>query len=159
MSLCDASTAPDQRALVEHLRGARFQSGADAGRWRLVACQWPYPLVAVAAAPRPGAPHEYVLHFDATGYPQTLTAGPWDVEGDGPLPAERRPKGQHVGLVFRPDWEGGRALYAAWDSVALNGHADWAMRFPLQAWNPRRDLTFYLTNVFDALHGADYTGI
>lgn len=152
-------SGPDQRAVCDHVRSARFLAGADAGRWRLVSMAWPHALIAISAAPREGAPDEYVLKFELSGYPTTAPTGcPWDLDRDVILPAGKRPKGSRVGQIFRTDWREGRALYAPWDRLAL-GHADWAAKYPMYIWNARRDLTFYLTNVHDALNNDDYLGI
>lgn len=159
MSDGEIPLGPDQRAVLEHLRSARFQSGLDGGKWRLISIDWPHLLIAVTAASRERAPSEFVLRFDLTGYPQNATASIWDCDANALLAAELRPKGVHVGHVFRSDWEGGRALYAAWDSVALNSHGDWPQRYPHYSWNPKRDLTFYLAHVFDLLHDDEYTGV
>ena len=62
--------APDERALREHVESAAFAEGAARGEWRLIGdIEWPHALIAVRAAPRPGAPCEFVLRFDLTGYP------------------------------------------------------------------------------------------
>lgn len=150
---------PDERAVRAHLCSARFQSGVDGGRWRLISIAWPHVFVAVAAAPREGAPSEFTLRFDLTGYPQSATAGIWDCGTNALLAAGLRPKGGRVTQIFRSDWEGGRALYAAWDSVAVNTHSDWPQLHPREAWNSGRDLTFYLTNVFDLFHDDGYLGV
>jgi hypothetical protein len=151
---------PDERALREHLRSARFRSGVDDARWRLISLTWPHSLIAVSAGSRQGAPSEFTLRFDLSGYPNPgPTAGLWDVPAASYLTTDVRPKGERAGMVFRGDWNNGMALYAAWDRVALAGHPDWAQRFPKYAWNASRDLTFYLINVFDALNDEDYLGI
>jgi hypothetical protein len=150
---------PDQWAFCDHLRSARFQAGIDTRRWRLISITWPYALIAISAAPREGAPEEFVLRFELSGYPTTAPTGcPWDCDQDTVLPAGKRPKGSRVGHIFRTDWEEGRALYAPWDRLAL-AHGGWAEKYPMYVWNARRDLTFYLTNVHDALNNDDYLGI
>jgi hypothetical protein len=135
--------------------------GLDAGHWRLIGLSWPNALIAVTAAPREGAPGEFVLRFELSGYPQAApTAGMWDLETDSLLDAAKRPKGEHAGTIFRADWEGGRALYAPWDRVAIETHdPSWASRWPRYVWHAKRDLTFYLENVHDVLHGDGYAGI
>lgn len=151
---------PDERALRDHLQSTRFQGGVDGGRWRLQSLSWPIAMIAIAAAPRNSAPDEYLLRFDLDGYPQRgPTATPWDGGANCLLPEDRRPKGERASHIFRTDWEEGQALYAPWDRVALDGHADWPTRYPMQAWNPQRDLAFYLQNVWEVLNADDYLGI
>ena len=152
--------APDERAVREDLRSARFQLGVDGGRWRLLSFEWPVGFFAVAAAERPGSPVEYVLRIDFSGYPQHApTATPWDLDCNDQLSADERPKGQHVGHVFRTDWNHGQALYAPWDRVALEGHSNWVNDHVVYAWHPRRDIAFFLGCVYDLLNDDDYTGV
>ena len=152
--------SPDERALREHLKSLRFQQGHDDGLWRLISLDWPHALVAVSAAMRAGAPNEFVLRFELSGYPQPgPTAGLWDCSSGSYLGVSGRPKGDRASMVFRGDWEGGRDLYAPWDRVALNAHPDWAHRHPRHAWNNQRDLAFYLANVVEVLNADDYVGI
>lgn len=156
-----AVIAPDERALREHLRGGRFLSGAAEGRWRLISVDWPIAIVAVSAAPRPSSPKEFVLRFEVGGYPNTTpTGGIWDLAANTSLPADRRPKGERAAQLFRSDgWVGGAtAMYAPWDRMGLQGHADWAQKHPHDAWNPQRDLSFILAKVHEVLNADDYLG-
>lgn len=154
--------APDERAVRAHLGGSRFQAGVEAGRWRLLYVVWPIATVAVSAAPRNGAPPEFAIRFELSGYPNTApTGGIRDVDTDASLPADRRPKGNSIGQVFRSDgWLGGAtAMYAPWDRMGLQAHPDWARKYPRSAWNSRRDLTFILENIHKLLNVDDYLGI
>lgn len=154
--------APDERALREHLLGGRFQSGVAAGRWRLITVNWPVAMVAVSAAKRPGSPPEFVLRFQLDGYPHaTPTGGLWDIDTNASLSADRRPKGNRAAQLFRTDgWAGGAtAMYAPWDRMGIQAHADWAEKYPHDAWNSTRDLSFILSNVHEVLNADDYLGI
>jgi hypothetical protein len=154
--------APDERALREHLRGGRFQSGVAAGHWRLIFVNWPVTMVAVSAAKYPDSPVEFVLRFELCGYPHTApTGGLWDLETDTSLPTDRRPMGERAAQLFRTDgWAGGAtAMYAPWDRVGLQAHPDWAQKYPHDAWNPTRDLGFVLVKVHEVLNADDYLGI
>lgn len=150
--------APDERALREHLKSAKFQIGVDSGRWRVISIEWPHALIAVSAAPRPESPNEFVLNFELSGYPTAApTATPWATDLDAILQEARRPKGVRAGRLFRADWEGGAALYAPYDRV---GRQHWAEgQYRRYAWHARRDLTFYLTNVHDVLNDDEYLGV
>jgi hypothetical protein len=155
-------TTPDERALLEHLRGGRFIAGVAAGRWRLISVAWPVMLVAVSAAARAGSPSEFVLRLELTGYPHAApTGGLWDRANESSLPAEQRPKGVRAAQLFRTDgWIGGAtAMYAPWDRVGLQAHPDWAQVHRLRAWSPARDLSFLLANVHEVLNADDYLGI
>jgi hypothetical protein len=160
--MSDMVVAPDERALDEHLRGGRFQSGAAAGHWRLVCVTWPVTLVAVSAAERPGSPSEFVLRFELTGYPHAApTGGLWDLGTDASLLPACRPKGDRAAQLFRVDgWKGGAtAMYAPWDRIGLEAHPDWASTYPNDAWNPTRDLSFILSKIHEVLNADDYLGI
>jgi hypothetical protein len=155
-------TAPDERAVFEHLSGGRFLSGAAGGRWRLVSVEWPLAMIAVAAAQRPGSPDEFVLRFELSGYPHTApTGGLWDLGAGISLPANRRPKGERAAQLFRTGgWVGGAtAMYAPWDRMGLQAHSGWSEEYPHQAWNRTRDLSFILANVHEVLNADDYLGI
>jgi hypothetical protein len=153
---------PDERTVRAHLAGARFRAGVAAGQWRLIELSWPYVLIAVSAAERAGGPSEFVIRFELTGYPSTApTGGLWDVDADGSLPAERRPKGERAASLFRTDgWAGGPfAMYAAWDRLGLQAHPDWAQTYRLQAWNASREISFVLSRVHEVLNADDYLGV
>lgn len=151
---------PDERVFRAHVESAAFQSGLDRGRWRPVRVEWPHALIAVAAAPRPGGPAEYVLRFDCRNYPQDApTARLWDLERDCPLETGRWPGGTgRVSAVFRPEWQNGTCLYLPCDRVSAAGHHDWPAKHPSLTWSPDRDITLYLRAVHDLLHSRDYTG-
>lgn len=158
----DEVMAPDERALRCHLRGGRFQAGVEAGRWKLISLAWPFAIFGVSAAPREGAPSEFAIRFELNGYPNTApTGGVWDVEAGTTLAAAQRPKGARVELVFR--WEGGgcgpTAMYAPWDRVGLQSHANWAQEAPRLAWHAQREITFVLENIHELLNADDYLGI
>ena len=156
------SISPDERVFRDHVDSSRFVDGINRGRWRIVGdIVWPHVLVAVSAAPRNNAPKEYFLLFDLSGYPESApTATPWNPETGDALGAEMRPKGERAGHVFRSDWEGGKALYAPFDRVALERyHPDWRERYPRQAWNATRDIVWILQFLHELLNDADYIGI
>lgn len=160
--MTDAIAAPDERALRAHLDSGRFQAGVEAGRFRLVSIDWPIVIVMISAAPREGAPSEYALRFELSGYPNIApTGGVWDLDADTTLAADKRPKGDRLSMVFR--FEGGgcgpTAMYAPWDCMGLNAHREWAQSARHLAWHPGRDLTFILDNVHGLLAADDYLGI
>lgn len=151
---------PDERTFRAHLEEGPFRAGVEAGRWWLVAIDWPIAFIAIRAAHRPGSPHAFILRFELTNYPAAApTAGPWDVATGALLGADRRPKGDLVGKAFRTDWEDGRALYIPCDRVALSGHGDWPRQYPQWVWDVRKDITFYLRLVHERLNADDYTGV
>ena len=155
------SISPDERVLRQHLKSACFQDGMERGKWRIVDDQtWPVLIVAVTASEREKAPREFLLQFNLTNYPDSPpTATPWNATTGNVLEPEFRPKGEQVGHVFRHDWEKGRALYAPFDRVALDGHPDWRKKYPRRVWNSSRDLAWVLKILHEMLNNDDYTGI
>ena len=155
------SMPPDERVLRQHVASARFQEGVDRGRWQIVGdIAWPVVMIALKAGPRDSAPSEYLLRFDLAGYPESApTATPWNPTTGDVLESGLRPKGERVGHVFRTDWEGGRALYAPFDRVALNGHSSWKTQHPQRVWDSSKDLAWLLQILHEMLNNDDYTGI
>jgi hypothetical protein len=154
-----AGPTPDHRAVLAHLDSAEFLEGIARGRWRIYAFKWPYLYVAVAAAERPQSVSEVGLRIDLTGYPQDApTSTPWDLQQDTMLAADRRPRGEFAGHVFRADWSSGIALYAPYDRVAIPGHPAWAQAHANDIWTPERTLTFVLDRIYQLLNDDDYEG-
>lgn len=155
------SAAPDELVFRQHLAGPRFCAGVERGKWRLVGeVNWPYAVVAVAAARRGDGPSEFFLRFDAAGYPEAApTATPWDPELEDVLAPALRPRGDRVGHVFRSDWNNGQALYAPFDRVALESHDDWRRTYPRQVWDSQKDLAWILETLHELLNDAGYTGV
>ena len=155
------TAAPDERAFLEHIASARFLDGVQRGRWRIVdEPEWPHVVIAVSAANRSGATPEFFLRIDATGYPVSPpTFMPWDPVARGVLDPDRRPQGGRAAEVFRSDWEGGKALYAPFDRVALQAHGDWAHRYSPDAWNPQKGLARALQLVHECLNEDGYPGV
>ncbi len=145
--------APDERALRAALDSPAFRSGVDGGRWRLISLDWPVAVFVVFAAARHDSPGNYGLRLDLTRYPQQAPTGSlWDLERDDWLASDERPKGGLAEHVFRTDWENGRATYAPWDRVALEGHSEWARQHPQDTWHPGRGIGFILSRVHSVLH-------
>jgi hypothetical protein len=156
----ESTAAPDERALGEAFQGPLFLAGVDAGRWRLLELAWPHALIAVSAAPRPGAPDQFVLRFELSGYPQEApTAAPWNHEKEDLLGADERPKGGRAGEAFNLGWHGGSALYIPCDREALREHPDWRRKYPRWAWDPAVGITLYLRLAHELLNDEDYLGV
>lgn len=160
MSVVEPVTRPDRRVFDAHASAPSFLAGVYRGDWSIEMVDWPTVIISVAAAPRTGAPDRFWLRCDCTNYPADgPTATPWDPETDAQLADDRRPKGDGVATVFRTDWEEGRALYAAYDRVALTSHRNWVTEYPRTAWVATRDLTWWTTRIWELLNNDDYLGI
>lgn len=152
--------SPDEHSVRAALGSARFQSGVDSGRWRLISFQWPIGVFAVSAAPRDRSPAEYGLRIDFVGYPQQAPAAePWDLNLNERLAPDERPKGERAGPAFRSDWKKGGALYVPWDRTPLADHTDWVTEHKSSAWHPGRDVAFFLRCVHDLLNDDGYLGV
>lgn len=154
------AVAPDASLLSSDLAAPEFRFGEIAGQWRHVSTQWPYAVLAVAAAPRLGSPGEYGFRFECSGYRRTpATAQPWDLDANAPLPAARWPTGRSiVPSVFRPKWKSGRCLYLPCDRISIEGHSNWRAEHPSRLWDPQRGIICYVEQIFDLLNSSDYTG-
>jgi len=160
VSATEPENSPDQRAFETDATKPSFLAGVYRGDWRIDSVAWPIVTITIAAAPRETGPASFTLRCDFTNYPaHAPTATPWDPDADTKLPASRRPKGEEVGVVFRHDWEDGRALYTAYDRVALTGHQNWVIEHPRTAWNGQQDLTWWVLRIWELLNCDDYEGI
>jgi len=160
MNATEPVDPPDQRAFQLDASRPAFLAGVHRGDWTIEKVAWPTVDVSIAAAPREGGPERFLLRCDLTNYPaEAPTATPWDPETHERLAADKRPKGEDVGMVFRVDWEEGRALYAAYDRVALSGHPNWVTEHPRTAWTGEQDLTWWVLRIWELLNSDDYEGI
>ena len=159
--MVDRPMSPDERAFRAHLEQGPFQSGVERGRWRLIELDWPYAIIGIRAAARPGSPGEYAFRFECTNYPNTApTAQPWDVQRSAPLARQAWPGGRsRVPLAFNPGWKEGQCLYLPCDRISLEGHDGWKSQHPSLLWSPAGDVTQYLRIVHELLTSSDYTGV
>jgi hypothetical protein len=157
----DIQISVDERVFRYHVGAGAFQSGVDRGRWRLIRIAWPYAVISVAAAERPGAPDSYSFRFQLDNYPSSApVARCWETERDAPLECTQRPWGTgRVQIAFRTDFKGDTCLYLPCDRLALEGHDGWRTQHPSMVWTPSSDITLYLRILNDLLHSRDYTGV
>lgn len=151
---------PDERVFRDHIEQGLFQSGVDRGRWRLIAIEWPYAVIAISAAERPRGPREYVFRFELSNYPQIApTAQPWDTGKKSCLEHNKWPFGRsRLPLAFNPGWKGGTCLYLPCDRLSIEGHDGWRTQHPFMIWSANGDITQYLRIVHELLNSSDYTG-
>ena len=157
----NVAVAPDRLLLDQDLAEPEFRCGEIEERWRHVVTRWPYTIIAVSADARTNAPSEYGFRFECSGYRQTpVTAKPWDVETDAPLPFSRWPTGKAIiPSIFRPDWKNGECLYLPCDRLSIEGHDEWRGHHPSRLWQPRRGIICYLEQLYDLFHQGDYSGV
>jgi hypothetical protein len=160
---------PDERALYADLQSVEFLIGVSKGQWGLAALPnsnvglpWPHSLVWIAATPRACAPDRFFFRLDCLGYPTVPPTGTvWDLVANEQLSAAGRPKGTgQVEMMFRTDWEGGRAFYHPYDRVAAQSHPDWPGKYPHLLWNPStHTIVLLLSELYALLHSPNYRGI
>lgn len=154
------AVSPDRLLLDQDLAAPEFRCGEVEGRWRHVATDWPYVIIAVAAEAREVGPEEYAFRFECSGYRQTpVTAQPWDVAANSPLAFDRWPTGKTIiPSIFRPDWKLGVCLYLPCDRLSIEGHDAWRNDHPSRLWQPGRGIICYLEQLYDLFHQSDYSG-
>jgi hypothetical protein len=152
---------PDHVLLESDLAVPEFRCGEIERRWRHILTKWPFAIIAVSAAERPGSPAEFVLRFECSGYRQNpVTARVWNLETDTPLPTTDWPTGRSiVPSVFRPSWKQGTCLYLPCDRLSIEGHEQWRQEHPSRLWQPSRGIICYLEQVYELLNQSDYTGV
>jgi hypothetical protein len=153
MTVSESGVDPCRARLERDLASSRFDSGVEAGAWRLVSLTWPSLTVAITAADG----HELGMRLLVDGYPGVAPAGqPWDLARDIALPRSRWPTGGSATMVFRSDWSPGNsnAPYLPCDRVALATHPNWATQHPERAWNSGRTIVFYLEQIHHELRAA-----
>jgi hypothetical protein len=156
----NVSVSPAQMLLEQDLAAPAFRCGEIEGRWRHISMVWPYATLAVTAPERTRGPREYAFRFECSGYRVIpVTAQPWDVAGNMPLPTAMWPTGPvMVAAVFRPDWKQGQCLYLPCDRMSIEGHDNWRSVYPNRLWQADRGIICYLEQLYELFHESDYSG-
>jgi hypothetical protein len=152
---------PDEAAFSEDLEREDFVAGVVRSQWDAVVITWPWVLVWITAAPRPGAPDRFYLRLRCAGYPGRGPAGAlWNPNTNFPLDPAAWPKGRaRVAHVFRPNWEGGQSLYHPFDGLALEKHPDWPGKYPTKLWSRHHTIGRWLAEFHDLLNCDEYKGV
>ena len=142
--------SPTERAIAVDLNSARFRAGIRRGHWRSVSYTFPILVAAVVAIEPDGSRREYCFRFELTGFPGVAPeVRIWDLATSAMLAVDQRPKGStRIAEAFKA-WGGG-TVYRPWDRLA-GAHGNWATNYPTLAWNPKRDLTFVLEDLYGLL--------
>lgn len=152
-------TPAPERLFRDDLELAPFTTGVDRGWWRVHSIAFPFAVIEIAAAPRPGSPDWFALRFDVSSYPQAPSGQPWDVAINGALPPPRWPGGTlRVQQIFNPGWRVD-ALYFPMDRLALEGHDAWLTAYACHVWDVGKDISQYLRFIHDLLNEDGYTGV
>lgn len=138
----DPIAALAERRLHADLTRSSVQVGVARGHWQIERVDGGLIVASISTAPTIHPPGSLALRIAALEYPdQPPTSTPWDLVGDCQLAADDRPKSGRAATVFRPDWEGGRALYHPCDRVAITGHPDWVREHADELWDPTDDIS------------------
>jgi hypothetical protein len=160
--------SPDQIKFYEDVASGPFRIGVADGNWDLAEpsvlppeLKWPRVVFWISALPRDKSPEKFYLCLDCQNYPIEAPTGTfWDQETKTVLDIRKRPKGKNrVAMVFRTDWEEGRAFYHPYDRVAANSHADWPRAYPHLIWDRNHTIVDLLSELHPLLHSSDYLGI
>ncbi len=145
-----SDVSPAERAAMTDLGSPRFRAGIKRRHWRQLSFAFPIFVVAVAAIEPDGSSNEYCFRFELTGFPgDAPEVRIWDTETNALLASDKRPKGStRVSEAFKT-W-GKSTVYRPWDRLA-GAHSNWAAAYPSLAWNPKRDLTFVLEDLYGLL--------
>lgn len=153
-----------QECFEEHVATAAFQQGVERGWWGIVPSTtvlWPHVLIWIGVPPRDKAPDRYVLRFNLEDYPDKgPTANVWDSERNARADFAKWPKGTgDVAMVFRTNWKDAVALYAPWDRIAMDDHADWPAKHPGMGWKRTYTIVHYLRLTHELLNSEEYRGL
>ena len=151
--------SPPERLFLEDVAGCAFAIGVDRGWWRLANVEWPYAVIEIKAALRPGSPDWVALRFHLSDYPEAPSAQPWDVARQCVLETALWPGGSARILgAFKPEWRPD-ALYMPMDGLALEAHPEWRSVYARDAWDSAKDITQYLRAVRDLINQDGYAGV
>jgi hypothetical protein len=161
---------PDHRLFEADLASAEYRAGALKGYWGLAGTdvlaeqpEWPARVLWIAAAPRTNAPDRFYIRLDLSDYRTVPPTGTfWDPINKSTLEFAKRPKGRagsRCAMVFRTDWEEGKAFYHPYDRVAAKGHADWPRDQPSLIWDSDHTIVDYLEEIHSLLNFGDYVGL
>lgn len=161
---------PDQRLFESDLLSAPYRSGVVKGLWAKAeagalpdAAAWPNAYFWMAAAPRSGAPDRYYVALNLSDYTSVAPTGTfWDPIKKATLEFGKRPKGKpgsRFAMVFRTDWENGRAFYHPYDRVGAQSHAEWPKQQPHLIWTGSHTIVDFLEEFQSLLVCGDYVGV
>ncbi len=139
---------PSAARVAADLEEASFLNGCDAGRWRIIAFNFPILLFAISATEPDGKPSEYCFRAELSLFAaQAPLVQIWDPARNATLALALRPKGgPRITTTFQ-QW-GSDTVYRPWERMT-GPHNSNATNFPQLAWRPERRLTF----IFEDLHG------
>lgn len=153
---------PEEAVFRSHVMEAPFQAGLDREQWgfhgSLDDIIWPHVTLWIQADATVMPSRRVHLLFDLQGYSQTApTARPWDVEKNAFLEHASWPKGSgNVAKIFNPGWNGGTALYAPCDRMAMKNHDQWKAEFPGVWWERNFTIVHYLRFIHACLNRERY---
>ncbi|MHB8270247.1 DUF7665 family protein [Bradyrhizobium sp.] len=162
--------APDQRLFEADLSSVEYRDGVAKGLWALAetdalpnGAAWPNVYFWMAAARRTDAPDRYYVASNLSGYRSVPPTGTfWDPIRKAALELGKRPKGKpgsRFAMVFRTDWENGRAFYHPYDRLAAQGHGEWPKEQPHLIWTSSHTIVDYLEEFQSLLTCGDYLGV
>lgn len=143
----------DQRRFEQDIKLPSFRQGRAQGKWRIVKKDWPTVIFSISYAD--GGSMCFSVELD--GYPDQAPLGtPWHHAENRAITSDELPvgitkaKNNRLLHVFRVGTE--HPIYEAFDRSALDNHPEWAGGNPSIAWNPSRDIAFYMERLHEVLN-------
>jgi hypothetical protein len=140
---------PSAARVAADLSDSDFLAGVDAGRWRIIAFEFPRFDFAISAGKDPqGKLIEYGFRAELSNFPaQAPMVRIWDHAQGTPLAHNLRPNGSPRIQTSFQLWTDD-TVYRPWDRKT-GPHSNNALNHPHLAWRPERRLSF----IFQDIHG------
>ena len=137
--------------ILVDLEDEEFADGVLAGRWRVVAFDYPRLDFVIAAIQPNGCPCEFSFRADLTNYPATAPMVQiWDLVKDCPLAVSERPKGGPRVVDAFKSW-GSDTVYRPWDRLT-GPHNSNARNKPHLSWHSNRRIVFIFEDIYGLLN-------
>jgi hypothetical protein len=148
--MAEDARSPVLDAIEADLESTGFKVGVTRGLWRLVEADFPFYVIAVMQQKPDGQSTEYCFRFELDGYP---TKAPkvqiWDFAKGQELETSLRPNRTQKQREAFKAWQD-RTVYRPWERCS-GAHNNWNATYSQFAWNPSRNLTYALNDLYQIL--------
>lgn len=149
--MAEEARPPVLDAIDADLSSKNFKVGVARGLWRLVETKFPFYVFSVTERVSEGQDKEHFFRFELNGFPAAAPwAQFWDLARGVELPVAQRPQSNTLQKESFKAWQH-PAVYRPWDRFA-GAHNDWSTKYPDLAWNPTRNLSFALNDLYQILN-------
>lgn len=148
--MAEVACPPAASAIAADLNSNLFKVGVARGMWRLVEAGFPFYIFAVTEHGSANQDKEHFFRFELSGFPATAPwVQIWDTEHGVELHPEQRPQHNDLQKQSFKAWQ--NSVYRPWDRFA-GVHNNWNATYPDLAWNPTRNLSFVLNDLYQILN-------